>query len=635
MSLSILLFSLAASVSFSQDGTMRFAFMTDLHYSKGSTSVDDLRRCIADVNKRSGLDFVLVGGDLTDFGSDEELQGVKLMLDSLEYKYYVVPGNHDAKWSESGCNTFLKVFGYERFEFECKGWRFAGCSCGPDMRMAPALVPREAMEWLKTLTPGRKTIFISHYPQDSTVLNYFDVTRELKRIGTEMVISGHFHANRSGNYDGLPGVICSATLSRNGRSAYNIFTIDGDEVTVSEVSLTDGSVEDCPPWYRKKIGPVRDTVVYDADGLPSSYPWMRYDVNDPETVEEVWKCRDVSNIASGFAVDGKRGCAWYATTDGMVKCISLKDGKARWSRQLPGKVFSTPCLDGRNLFIGCADGNVYSLDGRTGKLRWKTSASKSVLASPVIAGGKVLIGASDGIFRALDADDGSLVWEYSGVEGFVECRPYADAEQVVFGSWGRKLYSLDPDDGRLQWTWTSQRSSRMYSPAAVWPVKADGKIFIAVPDRRLYVLDAATGEEIRHFEGVARESVGISDDGSMVFCKSMWHTLTSVDTRTTDVLWQTETGMGYDISPTSIAHAGKAGCVIMPTDKGNIAAFDAVNGECLWKHKIGNALVNPISVMSISSKYTGLLLSTMDGCLALLKFRNRPSAVIPQRDNRF
>lgn len=609
--------------------------MTDLHYSEGSTSVDDLGRCIADINKRGGLDFVLVGGDLTDFGSDEELRGVKSMLDALEPRYYVVAGNHDAKWSESGCNTFLKVFGYEQFDFECKGWRFTGCSSGPDMRMAPALVSREDMEWLKALTPGRKTIFINHYPQDSTVLNYFDVTRELKRIGTQMVISGHFHSNLTRNYDGLPGVICSATLSQNGRSAYHIFTIAGDEVSVSEVSLADGSVEDCPPWYREKIGPVRDTVRYDAHGLPASYPWMRYDANDPEIVEEVWKCQDVSNIASGFAVDVKKGRAWYATTAGMVRCIGLKDGKARWSKQLPGKVYSTPCSDGRSLLIGCADGNVYALDGRTGNLRWKAPASKSVLASPVIAGGKVLVGASDGTFRALDTGDGSLVWEYPGVEGFVECRPYVDAEQVVFGSWGRKLYSLDPEDGRLQWTWTCQRPSRMYSPAAVWPVKAEGKIFIAVPDRRLYVLDAATGEEIRHFESVARESVGISDDGSKVFCKSMWHTLTAVDARTADVLWQTETGMGYDISPTSIAYAGRAGCVIMPTDKGNIAAFDAESGKCLWKHKIGNALVNPISVLNISPAYTGLLISTMDGRLAFLKFRNRPSGTVHHRDNRF
>ncbi len=131
---------------------LRIAFMTDLHYSQGSLSARDLSRCIKDINSLEGLDFVLIGGDLTDFGTDEELAFVKKMLDSLNYEYHVVAGNHDAKWSESGCNTFREVFGYDHFDFNAKGWRFIGCNCGPDMRMAPALLPRESMEWLEALS---------------------------------------------------------------------------------------------------------------------------------------------------------------------------------------------------------------------------------------------------------------------------------------------------------------------------------------------------------------------------------------------------------------------------------------------------------------------------------------------------
>lgn len=206
-----------AATATAQETPLKFAFLTDLHYSAGSGSVKDLSRCVKDVNTLDSLDFVLVGGDITDFGTDEEIAAVKQMLDSLRYKYYVVAGNHDAKWSESGCNTFLKVFGYENYEFECKGWRFIGCNCGPDMRMAPALIPQESMEWLKGLKPGEKTIFVNHYPQDTSVLNYFDVTRELKRIGTRFEVGGHWHTNVALNYDGIPGV-WTVPLSRPGNN---------------------------------------------------------------------------------------------------------------------------------------------------------------------------------------------------------------------------------------------------------------------------------------------------------------------------------------------------------------------------------------------------------------------------------
>lgn len=597
-----------------QENTVRFAFFSDTHYSEGSGAVRDLSRCVKDVNTLDNLDFVLVGGDLTDFGTDEEIAAVKQILDSLRYKYYVVAGNHDAKWSESGCNTFLKVFGYENFEFECKGWRFIGCNCGPDMRMAPALIPQESMEWLKGLKPGVKTVFVNHYPQDTSVLNYFDVTRELKRIGTRFELGGHWHSNVSLNYDGIPGALNRSTLTAGKQPGYNVVMIQNDSVTISERRLYGSTTVQLEPWYTRRLAEVRDTVTYDADGLPASYPWMRYDVNNDSPVSEVWRLKDDSNIVAGFAMN--KGKAWYPTASGYVRCISVKDGGRIWSKRFPGKIFSTPAVQGKYLVFGCTDGNVYALNARNGKTIWKYAAGKSVLGSPVIFNGKVYVGASDGCFRAIDLKSGKAVWTYSDVQGFVECRAFIDKEQVVFGSWGNRLYSLDPQTGALQWEWKCEKPSRMYSPAAVWPVKAEGKIFIAVPDRRLYALDAATGKELRHYDKSAREAVGVSPDGKTVYCKSMWHTITSVDAATLGVNWQTQTGAGYEISPTPIERIGDE--VIMPTDKGNIIGFSAVDGSRLWARKVSIALVNPMEVWSEKGSVY-ILASTMDGTVTLLR----------------
>lgn len=598
-----------------EDGTVRFALMADLHYSEGSRSVVDLRRCIRDINTRENLDFVMVAGDLTDFGTDEEISAVKNMLDSLDRPYYVVPGNHDAKWSESGCNTFRKVFGYETFEFLCKGWRFVGCSCGPDMRMAPALVPQESMEWLRNLEPGEKTIFMNHYPQDTSVLNYFDVTRELKRIGAVLAIGGHWHSNTLLDYSGLPGILGRSTLSAGGNPGYNIIEIEDDRLSVSECKVVGSTGVVYEPWCRLTLRPVEDRVEYDSHGLPTDYPWMKYDVNEAGDVREIWKFRDKSNIVAGFARKGDR--AWYTTASGQVRCLSLKDGSILWSASFPGKIFSTPALSGKYLVFGCTDGNVYAINARNGSQIWKSAAGKSVLGSPVIRGRKVYVGASDGCFRALDLASGKPVWEYDGVEGFIECRALVDDTQVVFGTWAGRLYSLNPDDGSLQWVWKSSRPSRMYSPAAVWPVKSDGKIFIAVPDRCLYALDARTGDELKVWNSVARESVGMAPDGSAVYCKSMWHTISAFDPYSLETLWKSETGTGYDISPTSIAAFGDE--VIMPTDKGNLAGFRASDGKPLWAFKVADALVNPMEVWEIPGGGYRMLVSTMDGAVALLE----------------
>ena len=376
---------LSLSVAIAQERPLKIAFLTDLHYSAGGVSVSDISRCVRDVNTLPDLDFVLVGGDVTDFGTDEEIRAVKSMLDSLKYKYYIVAGNHDAKWSESGCDTFGKVFGYDHFDFTYGGWRFIGCNCGPDMRMAPALVPKESMDWLGSLEPGQKTVFINHYPQDTSVLNYFDVTKELKRIGTRFLIGGHWHANHAMEYDGLPGVLCRSTLSAGKNPGYSIIRLWDDRVTVSERRLYCSTPVTFEPWYSKDLGVVEDRVGYDPEGLPEGYPWMRYDVNSDAAskgVSQVWKFHENSNIASGFAVDKDR--AWYATTSGDVCCVSLKDGRKIWTESFGGRIFSTLVLSDGILVFGCADGFIYALDARKGDLRWKRKADKSVLASPVV-----------------------------------------------------------------------------------------------------------------------------------------------------------------------------------------------------------------------------------------------------------
>ena len=58
--------------------------------------------------------------------------------------------------------------------------------------------------------------------------------------------------------------------------------------------------------------------------------------------------------------------------------------------------------------------------------------------------------------------------------------------------------------------------------------------------------------------------------------------------------------------------------VIMPTDKGNIIGFSAVDGSRLWVRNVSIALVNPMEVWS-EGEVTYILASTMDGTVTLLR----------------
>ena len=603
-----------------------FAVMSDLHVASGSRSAADLSACIKDINSLQGQpyapSFVIVSGDLTDFGSDVQIEVVRNMLDSLTVPYYAIPGNHDAKWSESGCNTFGRVFDGEDFLFEAGGYRFVGCASGPDMRMAPALIPRQHVRKLEELAKGEKkpTIFFNHYPLDSCVLNYGGIRALLREMDTRVVISGHWHINRTMDYCGLPGIVCRSTMSKKDMApGYTLATIEDGILSVRE--KTPGDARCGNVWASVDLDaavPGGETLEH---GIPGDYPWMGFDVNERySSVKELWRIEEDANIASGFAVDG-RGRAFYATETGTLKCLRLgrrADDASRfeclWTVDLPGKVFSTPLYASGKVILGCADGGVYAFGAKDGRLIWRAETGKSVLASPVRLGRRIFIGASDGCFRALRLRNGREIWNFDGVDGFVECRPFVDRSQVVFGSWGKKLYSLDPRDGTVQWIWEVNRGSVMYSPAACWPVKADGKVFVAVPDRKVHVLDAASGNELAVIDG-GREAVGISGDGKTVFAKTMpGHVYAVSASDPTEKIWDVKTCLGYDISPSSLLECD--GVLFVPSDKGSIIALDAADGSLMWAHKLSVALVNPMTLLPGRR----LLVSTLDGVVCLLQF---------------
>ena len=57
-------------------------------------------------------------------------------------------GNHETKWSDSGCTAFGEIFGGERFDFEHKGFLFLGFNSGPLMRMAYGHVVPQDIRWM-------------------------------------------------------------------------------------------------------------------------------------------------------------------------------------------------------------------------------------------------------------------------------------------------------------------------------------------------------------------------------------------------------------------------------------------------------------------------------------------------------
>jgi predicted MPP superfamily phosphohydrolase len=216
--------------------TFTFAHVSDTHIGGAVTAADDLRSTVKDINANDSLKFVIITGDITEFGADEELRLAKSILDSLNKPWYIIPGNHDGNWSESGANSFRTVFGAETTTFQYGGYLFAGTACGPNMRMGPGQVPREDIVWLDSVLqhmakPDMPVIYLNHYPQDSAQNNWYVAMDMLKKKNLQLVLCGHGHNNHLLNFEGVPGIMGRSNLrARDSIGGYNIVTIKNDTV---------------------------------------------------------------------------------------------------------------------------------------------------------------------------------------------------------------------------------------------------------------------------------------------------------------------------------------------------------------------------------------------------------------------
>ncbi len=531
---------------YSQTKVFRFAFLSDTHIgSPNGIAEEDLRRTVRDINAMDDIAFVVITGDITELGTPEELKMAKQLLDSLDVPYYIIPGNHDTGWSESGGFGFVQTFGSDRFLFEHNGIRFIGCASGPYVRMSDGHVPRDAVNWLDSVlkhTPAEQpVVFLNHYPLDNGLDNWYEITDRLKLRNTILVLCGHGHSNRKMNFEDIPAIMGRSNLrARNPIGGYNLVDITLDSAIFQE---RQPGVQTLPTWASVKL--------QKHDYKPTTFPRPEYSVNDEYAfVKPRWTFNSTSNVISTPAVAGD--LAIFGNQQGIVDALSLKTGKRKWSFTTGASVFSSPAVAGDRVIFGSADGNIYCLSASKGKLQWKYNTQAAVLGSPLIEGKVVYIGSSDHRIRAIALDSGKELWSFDGLKGPVVSTPLLYDGKIIVGAWDTYLYALDKNNGSLAWKWSNGSTVRNYSPASCIPVAVNGLIYVVAPDRYITAIDATNGTTAwRSKESGVRESIGLSEDGTLAYGKTMNDTLTAFKTTAgaQSVAWRMHCGYGYDHAP--------------------------------------------------------------------------------------
>lgn len=219
--------------------------------------------------------------------------------------------------------------------------------------------------------------------------------------------------------------------------------------------------------------------------------------------------------------------------------IDTDGGKQIWGYEIPGDVFSSPCLiDDMIIVVGSINNAVYALEGYSGNIRWKLETGGEVWSSPSYNGNEIFIGSDDGFLYCLDID-GKLLWKTKlngKIRSSSPCLSFDEDQRpsVFIGTYNGGMFCLNQSTGMIRW------SKQITKPVMASPAIIKDKAFFAASDKRIYCFQVKDGSSIWHFETGDKiwSSPSISEYDGVMFFGSLDSHIYGIDIHTGRQTWK-------------------------------------------------------------------------------------------------
>ncbi|HEU4469544.1 MAG TPA: metallophosphoesterase [Flavisolibacter sp.] len=199
---------------------------------------DQLDDFVSAVNRMRDISFVLLNGDISDFGLNREFQLVNRSMSRLNVPYIAVVGNHDML--ANGRLVYHQMFGAENFSFTHHNSKFICMNSNSLERGYDGTLPD--MDWLASELSGgteQRNIFVfSHIPPfdsgfDQNMVQSY--AAKLSQNGkVRLSIHGHTHKySFSAPYGEDVKYLVAGSV---GNRSFALVTVNNDQYKVEEVA---------------------------------------------------------------------------------------------------------------------------------------------------------------------------------------------------------------------------------------------------------------------------------------------------------------------------------------------------------------------------------------------------------------
>ncbi len=192
------------------------------------------------INTRKDIDFVMLNGDISDFGLLLEFDGIYKIYNELKVPFISVIGNHDLV--ANGSDVYKRMFGDLNFTFNYAGIKFVCHDTNGREYDFNGSTPN--MQWLrnnlKLETGVNKLIAFSHVPptdgdfDPKLSVPYQDLLNQTP--GLIASIHSHQHQPQIIQYQngqGIPFIITNAIVKR----AFTLITITNGQIATEEINF--------------------------------------------------------------------------------------------------------------------------------------------------------------------------------------------------------------------------------------------------------------------------------------------------------------------------------------------------------------------------------------------------------------
>lgn len=206
--------------------SFRFAFISDTQ-----RWYDETEGMVADINKRTDIDFVIHGGDISDFGATHEFIMQRDIMQEFKTPWVAILGNHDCLGT--GEDVYKEIWGKPNFSFLAGNVLFIclNTNCMEYDYSEPIPDFSYLENLMKHLPEGaEKTVAVMHVPPfdlefNNNVANVFQLyLKEFPNL--QFCMNGHAHDYQINDFFN-DGVLYYQTPCAKDRS-YIVFTLTED-----------------------------------------------------------------------------------------------------------------------------------------------------------------------------------------------------------------------------------------------------------------------------------------------------------------------------------------------------------------------------------------------------------------------